>query len=248
LALPALPRDFETLLRRLPLIYDEVIREALAIGLPAFETLQALAAAGALQDAVVDPAGEDVAVAHRPQPQVNCRGPSRLVRLGEHVFVRPLPAKWVVMRPSTPTTISLRPDVAGSLLCDLVAAADAAALSEVGRLFLDNGFLVGEQDPHSPWEFHDALFHGATANGYGTDGGYGATSAKPTSSLKPGADRFPNGRRVDLTDGWTYPSDIEIIARRRTRREFSAEPVSLHSLGVGRHGKLTPGRQGKLTP
>lgn len=230
--LPALPRRFEMLLHRLPLSYDEAIEEALSVGSPALETLQALAVAGALQDAVVDPAGEDLAVAYRPDPQADCRGRSRRVRLGEHVSVRPLPAKWVVTRPSTPTTISLRSDLAGALLCDLVAAIDTDALSEIGKLFLDNGFLVGEPGPHSPWEFHDAVFHGATASGYGTDGGYGATSAKPMSSSKSGADRFPatNGRMVDLADGGTYPAGIEVLARRRTQRDFCAEPIPLHAL------------------
>lgn len=230
--LPALPRRFETLLRHLPLSYDQAIEEALAVGSPALETLQTLAASGALQDAVVDPAGEDLAVAHRPGPQADDRRPSRRVRLGEHVSVRPLPSKWVVTSPSTPTTISLRADLAGPLLCDLASSADAEALSEIGRLFLDNGFLTGEPGPHSRWEFHDAVFHGATANGCGTDGGYGATSAKPASSSMSGADRFAatNGRMVDLADGGAYPPGIEILARRRTRRDFSAEPVSLRSL------------------
>lgn len=233
LALPAVPRRFEMLLRRLPLGRDAAISEALAIGPPAFEILQALAAAGALQDAVVGHANEDLAVAHRPNLQVDCGIASQRVRLGEHVFVRPLPTKWLVMRPSTPTTISLEPGVGGPLLCGLAAVSEAKGLSDVGKLFLDNGFLMDdERAAHFPWEFHDAVFHGATANGYGTDGGYGATSARAPLAVKPDSNPFlaTSGQMIDLADVRIYPSGIEILARRRTRRDFSAKPVPLHSL------------------
>jgi SagB-type dehydrogenase family enzyme len=233
LPLPAVPRSLEMLLHRLPLGHDQVISEAVAVGPPALEILQALAAAGALEDAVVGHAMEDLAVAQCPTPQVGCAIASRCVRLGEHVFVRPLPAKWLVMRPSTPTTISLGSEVAGSVLCSLAAGCDAKELSQLGKLFLDNGFLMGdEQAAHFPWEFHDALFHGATANGYGTDGGYGATSSRAALALKQGSDPVPatNGRMIDLADERTCPPGMDILARRRTRRDFSARPVPLHSL------------------
>jgi SagB-type dehydrogenase family enzyme len=206
----------------------------MTMGSLALDALQALAAAGVLEDVVVGDLGQDLAAAHRPILHVGCRIADRRLRLGEHVFVRPLPTDWVVMQPSTPTWIALRSEVAGPCLCSLAAGSNAARLSEVELLFLDNGFLTVDEEPAQfSWEFHDAVFHGASAHGYGTDRGYGATSAKSASLLKRLSDRLPltNGRMIDLAEAGTYPCGMEVMARRRTRREFSARPVSWHSLG-----------------
>src|ERR1700683_5178136 len=57
LPLPQLPIAFEVLLRSLPLTLSEAINKALAVGPQALETLQALAAAGVIEDGGVDDVG-----------------------------------------------------------------------------------------------------------------------------------------------------------------------------------------------
>ncbi len=225
-----LPAPYERLLARLPLPTADVLDEAAAIGVGCTETLRVLADLGAVEDCVVDGTGRAVLVARRPR--LTGRGPGREpLRLHEHAFLRPaFPGSpdfpgWVLRCAGLPTT--MRADASAVDLGRLGAGAIAASAEELGPVdgvLLDAGFLVEDgTGPDESVEFHDAVFHAVSALGDTAGGGYGARPeprGRPSGQPATGA---PAG--CGPSAALRTPPLHEVLAARRTCRDFTAEPL-----------------------
>ena len=235
LQLPSLSLSFERRLAELPCATSMLVDMVAGVGPAAVETLRALSEHGALEDVVVDVSGAPLAVARRPSflPSVErVRGP---VRLSAQVFVLPKRSEWLLLGIGTRVVVAFTDDAVTARLRDLATPQPVEALSPLGLLLFENGLLTpAGEEPLSTWSFADALFHAVSVHAQGTESGYGTKPMEGANGRRARPPGSVGGGIVHLPS--TVPpldkTFVDVLADRRTRRDFSDKPIDEGTLGA----------------
>jgi SagB-type dehydrogenase family enzyme len=191
-----------------------------------------LASMGALQDCVLGAEGREVAVVNFPytsriRPGLHC--PAGAIA-SPHLYARFDGDGWLLSCPETNVAIKIS---GGDILPRLTGVPEGH--DPMADLLFDHGFLVAADGAAQfrEWEFHDAVFHSASALGRGPlEFGYGATYPGLHWNIKLTPwweDEFSTPALVQLSPE-IRSQRIQSVRRRRSVRSYSSEPITFSLL------------------
>ncbi len=232
------PGELLATLDMLPAPSWSVVRAAKRGGEPAVAEMDRLAGYGAFEDVLIASDGVQTAVARRPSfpfANVDWIMPKRL---RQHCFIKLDSCGWVLMNPATRTWVSAELDCLVSAVRAFTVHGGTTEPSELGQLLADHGFLADVEAANDSWEFHDALFHGVSSLGRATTGQYGGTYKGSNSGAAPLPPwlrdvRGARGAFVEIPAPLpeNSPPLFDVLAGRRTARDFAATGPSLGDMG-----------------